>query len=184
MKFLKYTDSMKILLAGGGTLGSVSPLLAVWESLNQLQPQNKTLFIGTASGPEKNFLRSFDKIQFTSIPSGKLRRYFSLKNLFDPALILAGFIKSFYILANFRPQIVISTGSYVAVPVIFAAKLLKIKILIHQLDLKPTLSNKLVKNLADKITVTFDKKKSLTIEQPIKPVRSDVLNKIIEIYKK
>lgn len=149
---------MRIVLTGGGTLGSVSPLVAIWQELKRKSPENViAIFIGTCHGPEKEFLTQYPEIKFKSVPAGKLRRYFSLSNLLAPFFIIAGFFKSFFVLIFFRPKIVISAGGFVAVPVILAAKILGIKILIHQLDLIPTLSNVLVKNLASKITVTFKK---------------------------
>ena|SRR3989344_8180602 len=148
---------MKIILTGGGTLGSVAPLIAVWQTLKEKDGDLETVFIGTASGPEKDFLRQYPAIKFLTAPAGKLRRYFSFKNFLDPFLILAGFLKSLAIILKYRSQIVVAAGGFVSVPVIYAAKILGLKIIIHQLDVAPTLSNKLVQGLADKITVTFEK---------------------------
>ena len=148
---------MKIVLSGGGTLGSVSPTIAVWQALKEKETNLEALFIGTAKGPEKSFLRQYPEIEFRSIPSGKLRRYFSLQNFLDFFLILAGLFKSLVILSKFRPKVILAAGGFVSVPVILAAKIFGIKVAIHQLDIKPTLSNKLVQGLADIITVTFEK---------------------------
>jgi len=147
----------KIVLTGGGTLGPVAPLVAIYQALKSKNNNLETLFIGTTTGPEKDFLSQYPEIKFKTIPAGKIRRYFSLLNFFSPIFVIAGFIKSFFILLFFKPEVIISAGGFVAVPVIFAARLLGAKILIHQLDLEPTLSNVLVKKLATKITVTFAK---------------------------
>ncbi len=136
-------------------MGSVAPLIAVWQKLKERNLQTEALFIGTSHGPEKDFLRQYPQIGWQTVPAGKLRRYFSWQTFFAPALVIAGIIKAFFILKKFQPQIIVAAGSFVAVPVILASKLLGVKILIHQLDLKPSLSNKLVQSLADKITVTF-----------------------------
>ncbi|MFA6304687.1 MAG: UDP-N-acetylglucosamine--N-acetylmuramyl-(pentapeptide) pyrophosphoryl-undecaprenol N-acetylglucosamine transferase [Patescibacteria group bacterium] len=148
---------MKIVLTGGGTLGSVSPLIAIWQSLLLKKGEPQVLFIGTKHGPEKEFLLQYPSIKFNYIPVGKLRRYFSWQNLLTPFFLLAAFLKSYFILSQFKPDVIISAGGFVAVPVIWAGKILKIKIMIHQLDLEPTLSNILVKKIADTITVTFAK---------------------------
>lgn len=148
---------MKLILTGGGTLGSVAPLIAVWQTLKERVGEIETVFIGTQSGPEKDFLKQYPAIKFLTVPAGKFRRYFSFKNFFDPFLILAGFFKSLLIILKCHSQVVISAGGFVSVPVIYAAKILGLKVIIHQLDLKPTLSNKLTQDLADKITVTFEK---------------------------
>ena len=145
-------------------MGPVAPLVAVYQAIKQRQTaeaQNfaplQVLFIGTATGPEKDFLSQYPEIKFKTVPAGKIRRYFSLLNLFTPFFVIAGFIKSFFILLFFKPEAVVSAGGFVAVPVIFASKLLGAKILIHQLDLEPTLSNVLVKKLANIVSVTFAK---------------------------
>lgn len=136
-------------------MGSVSPLIAVWQALKNKTADNlEALFIGTYAGPEKEFLSRYPII-FKPILAGKLRRYFSLKNFLDPFLILLGCLQSLIIILKFKPKLIISAGSFAAVPVILIAKILNIKVLIHQLDLQASLSNRLVKNLADKITVTF-----------------------------
>jgi len=147
---------MKIVLTGGGTLGSVSPLVGIWQALKAQDSQLEALFIGTKTGPEKDFLKQYS-LDFKTVPAGKFRRYFSLKNLLIPFVSLIGFLKALRLLAEFKPNLIVSAGGFVAIPVILAGKLLGSKILIHQLDIKPTLSNKLVSGLADKITVTFEK---------------------------
>jgi UDP-N-acetylglucosamine--N-acetylmuramyl-(pentapeptide) pyrophosphoryl-undecaprenol N-acetylglucosamine transferase len=149
---------MKIVLAGGGTLGSVSPLVAVWQILEK-QTKTEAYFIGTTKGPEKAFLSQYPSISFKTVPAGKLRRYFSFKNLIDFFVILAGFIKAVFLLKRIKPDIVLAAGSYVSVPVLFAAKGLGIKTFIQQLDLEPTLSNLLVRKIVDKIAVTFSESK-------------------------
>ena len=149
-------------------MGPVAPLIAIAQALTvKVATHNYAslhgvvkpdfLFIGTATGPEKDFLSQYPDIKFKSIPAGKIRRYFSLLNLFAPFFVIAGFIKAFFILLFFKPNAIVSAGGFVAVPVIFAGKLLGAKIFIHQLDLEPTLSNILVKKLANTITVTFAK---------------------------
>lgn len=148
---------LKIILTGGGTLGSVSPLIAVWQELSNQNIKMEVLLVGTSYGPEKKFLRQYPEIKFAAIPQAKLRRYFNLLNLLTPLLLLAALIKSFFILSNFRPDLIISAGGFTGVPVIWTGKLLGAKVIIHQLDLQPTLSNKLTQRQADLITVTFDK---------------------------
>lgn len=148
---------LKIILTGGGTLGSVSPLIAVWQELSGQNIKTEVLLVGTSYGPEKKFLQQYPEIKFIAIPQAKLRRYFSLLNLLTPLFLLAALIKSSSILSNFRPNLIISAGGFSGVPIIWLGKVFGCKIIIHQLDLQPTLSNKLTQRQADLITVTFDK---------------------------
>jgi len=142
-----------IILAGGGTGGSISPLLALSEELGG---EFRYLWIGTKQGPEKKMARDVG-IEFKTILSGKLRRYFSFKNFSDLFLIIAGFFQSLFFILKRRPDLIIGAGSFAATPVIWAGWLLSVPCVIHQQDLRPGLANKLCAPFADKITVTFEK---------------------------
>lgn len=145
---------MKIILAGGGTMGSVTPLLAVAEELQKYTPDAEFLWIGTRNGPEKKAVEVY-KIKFISVPAGKLRRYFSGWNFLIPFLIAAGFFKSLWLILKFKPQMILSAGGFVAVPVIWAGWILRVPSLVHQQDVRPGLANKLTARFAKIITVTF-----------------------------
>ncbi|MFA5047770.1 MAG: undecaprenyldiphospho-muramoylpentapeptide beta-N-acetylglucosaminyltransferase [Patescibacteria group bacterium] len=146
---------MKILLSGGGTMGSVSPLIAVYQEIKDKRSDVEFMFIGTKIGPEKEAVESY-KMPFKAISSGKLRRYFSWQNLTDPFKIVAGFLQSFSILLKFKPNVVMVAGGFVGVPVAWTAWLLRIPVLIHQQDIIAGLANKLMANIATNITVSFE----------------------------
>ena len=135
-------------------MGSVTPLLAVAEELKKRESSAEFLWIGTKTGPEKKVVESFN-IKFTSVPAGKLRRYFSGWNFLMPFLLVAGFFKSFWLIFKFKPQMILSAGGFVAVPVIWAGWILRVPSLVHQEDLRPGLANKLTARFAKIITVTF-----------------------------
>jgi len=164
----------KILLTGGGTGGSVSPLLAIAEELEKKDPGGFEFFWrGTRTGPEKTMVEK-EGIKYKSISSGKLRRYFSLKNFFDPLFIGIGFLQSLFFILKWKPDLIMSAGGFVSVPVIWAGWLLRKKILIHQQDLRPGLANKLMSPFATKITVTFEEslkdygKKAVWVGNPVR----------------
>lgn len=143
-----------IILAGGGTGGSVVPLLAVAEELRRLQPDRRLLFVGTAGGPVRQLVTRAG-LPFETIPAGKWRRYPSLTTFLDLVRIVAGVVVALRLLRRERPAMVVSAGGYVAVPVVWAAWLLRIPSLIHQQDLRPGLANRLMAPWASRITVTF-----------------------------
>jgi UDP-N-acetylglucosamine--N-acetylmuramyl-(pentapeptide) pyrophosphoryl-undecaprenol N-acetylglucosamine transferase len=158
---------MRILFSGGGTAGSVSPLIAIYRSILKQQPDTAALFIGTRQGnPERKMVEPAG-ITYRSIFSGKLRRYFDLRNLLDPFLIIAGFIQSFFIISKFDPDVIIGAGGFVSVPVIWAGWVMQKKIIIHQQDIKPSLSNILTMNLANIITTTFEESKRFFPEKKV-----------------
>ncbi|MDD4333349.1 MAG: UDP-N-acetylglucosamine--N-acetylmuramyl-(pentapeptide) pyrophosphoryl-undecaprenol N-acetylglucosamine transferase [Patescibacteria group bacterium] len=154
-------NTKKILLTGGGTGGSVSPLLAMAEELaagrSRVLPRSYDfLFVGTKKGPEREMAATAG-IEFKAITSGKLRRYWSWHNFIDPFKILIGFFYAFFIIIKWRPNLIISAGAFVSVPVVWAGWLYRVPILIHQQDVRPGLANKLMAPFARVITVTFAK---------------------------
>ena len=153
----KMENKKKIIFSGGGTLGSVVPLLAIYQNLIKLGYQKEDfLWVGTTNGPEKEFIENYG-LKFKSINSSKLRRYFAWQNFIDFLYLIIGFIESLVIVLNFKPNLIISAGSFVSVPVAWAGRLFGKKIIIHQQDFRPGLANKIMAPVADKITVTFEK---------------------------
>lgn len=162
----------KIVLTGGGTAGHVTPNLALlpllWEASYDIS------YIGSKSGIEKELARAAG-IPYYSISSGKLRRYFDVKNLSDPFKVLKGFGQSVRLLKKIKPGIVFSKGGFVSVPVVLAAKLLRIPVIIHESDITPGLANKIAIPAAKKICCNFPetlaflpKKKAVLTGTPIR----------------
>ena len=156
---MENTRAKTIMLSGGGTGGSVTPLLAVAAELIKEQADWRLVFVGTKQGPEKELVQTFNgaAIKIISIPTGIWRRYISGHNFFDVFKIGAAFFKSLLILSQEKPLIVMSAGSFVSVPLVWAAACRRIPILIHQQDIRPGLANKLMAPFARAISVTFEK---------------------------
>lgn len=166
---------MKIIFSGGGTIGSVSPLLAIAEATRQQQGDAEFLWLATKNGPEKKLIFEY-KIPVKEITAGKFRRYFDLRNFFMPLFIFFGFIQSFFIILKFKPSVILSAGGYVAVPVVWAGWFLKVPCIIHQQDVLPGLANKLMSPFAKVISVTFEQslkdfpaKKTILTGNPVRP---------------
>ncbi len=153
---------MRIFLVGGGSGGATAPLLAVAEAVARLRPNAQFFLIGTRKGLETRLLAAETiPMQYLSIPAGKFRRYFSLKNLSDILKILAGFIKSFFLIKKYHPDIVFGAGSYVQVPLCWAAYFLGIPVVIHQQDRQLLLSTRLTAPAAEAVTMSFMQNKEL-----------------------
>ena len=143
----------KIVLTGGGTLGHVTPHLALIPRL--LEKGYEIHYIGTENGMEAPKMRSVPGITYHAVKSGKLRRYFSWQNFTDPFRVVAGAFGSARLMGRLKPDVVFSKGGFVAVPVVFGAWLHRIPVLCHESDLTPGLANKLCKPFAKRFATTF-----------------------------
>lgn len=149
----------KIFFSGGGTGGSVTPLLALAEELVH-DDNYELVFVGGQTGPERDLIAKFNQgqgMRFIAIKSGKWRRYFSWQNFIDIFRIIAAFFESYRLIRRERPAIIISAGSFVSVPLVWAGACQRVPILIHQQDIRPGLANQLMAPLAKVITVSFKK---------------------------
>lgn len=143
----------KIVLTGGGTAGHATPNIAMIPRLKELGYEIS--YIGSITGIERKLIADYEGVTYYTISSGKLRRYFSLKNLTDPFRVIRGIGQARKILRKIQPDIVFSKGGFVAVPVVRAAHDLKIPVMIHESDMTPGLANKLCIPLAEKVCCTF-----------------------------
>lgn len=142
----------KIILTGGGTAGHVTPNVALIPKLKMIGYEIQ--YIGSKDGIEKSIIEK-EGIKYHSISSGKLRRYFDLKNFSDPFKVLKGVAEAFSIIRKEKPDIVFSKGGFVAVPVVIGAYFNKIPVIAHESDITPGLANKISTPYLTKICVTF-----------------------------
>lgn len=144
-----------IILTGGGTAGHVSLNQAIIPSL--LKEGYNVHYIGSQDGIEKELITgSFPEIPYHGISSGKLRRYFSMKNFTDPFKVMAGIMQASSIIRKIKPTIIFSKGGFVSVPVVIAAKMAKIPVVIHESDVTPGLANKIALPFASHIFTIFE----------------------------
>lgn len=142
----------RIILTGGGTAGHVTPNIALLPGLRKLGYDIQ--YIGSYDGIEKKLIEEFD-IPYHGIASGKLRRYFDLKNFSDPFRVAKGFFQAKKLLKQLKPDIIFSKGGFVSVPVVQAARSLHIPVIIHESDMTPGLANKLAIPAASKVCCNF-----------------------------
>ena len=142
----------KIIMTGGGTAGHVTPNIALMPALREAGFEIS--YIGSYNGMEKELIEN-QGIPYTGIASGKLRRYFDLKNFTDPFRVLKGYFQAKKIMKREKPAIVFSKGGFVSVPVVLAAKKRHIPAIIHESDITPGLANKLAMRGASKICCNF-----------------------------
>ncbi|NYF24719.1 undecaprenyldiphospho-muramoylpentapeptide beta-N-acetylglucosaminyltransferase [Sporosarcina sp. JAI121] len=144
-----------ILLTGGGTAGHVS----VNEALIPVFSEKgyEIHYIGSHDGIEKELIGDgHPEVVYHAIQSGKLRRYFSMKNFTDPFRVGAGLIQALAIIRKIKPEIIFSKGGFVSVPVVLAAKMTKVPVVIHESDVTPGLANKMALPFSNHIFTVFE----------------------------
>lgn len=142
----------KIVLTGGGTAGHVTPNLALIPSLKELGYEIH--YIGSYQGIERRLIEGA-QIPYDGISSGKLRRYFDLKNFSDPFRVIKGYAQALRLMKRYRPDVVFSKGGFVSVPVVLAARHYRIPTIIHESDMTPGLANKICIPSAAKVCCNF-----------------------------
>lgn len=142
----------KIILTGGGTAGHVTPNLALIPALKKRDYEIR--YIGSYQGIEKRLAENAG-IPYDGISSGKLRRYFDLKNFSDPFRVLKGYGEACRLLKKYQPDVIFSKGGFVSVPVVLAAKRYRIPTILHESDMTPGLANRLCIPSAAKICCNF-----------------------------
>lgn len=142
----------KLLLTGGGTAGHVTPNIAM---LPLLREQGCDIsYIGSYNGIEKKLITE-QNVPYYGISTGKLRRYFDLKNLTDPFRVIKGCFEARKLIRTIKPDVVFSKGGFVSVPVVLAAHREHIPVIIHESDMTPGLANKICIPYANKVCCNF-----------------------------
>jgi UDP-N-acetylglucosamine--N-acetylmuramyl-(pentapeptide) pyrophosphoryl-undecaprenol N-acetylglucosamine transferase len=166
---------MRVLLAGGGSGGSATPVLAVATELRARVPDIELLYIATQGGVEGT-LAAEEGIPFVGVATGKLRRYWDTQNITDLGRIARGTAQSLSRVRAFKPDVAIGAGGFASVPPLAAAGLLRVPVLIHQQDVVPGLANRLLVPFASRITVAlpgslraFPRDRTVLRGNPVRP---------------
>jgi UDP-N-acetylglucosamine--N-acetylmuramyl-(pentapeptide) pyrophosphoryl-undecaprenol N-acetylglucosamine transferase len=152
-------EGLRLAITGGGTGGHVLPALAVVDELRQRGALADLIWIGSSGGVESQAADEAG-IRFVAIPTGKLRRYLSLRNLTDAARIPLGVLAARRALAAFSPDVVLSTGGFVSVPAVVAARGIA-PVLTHEQTAILGLANRINARFADVLAVSHSQTESL-----------------------
>ncbi len=145
---------MRIAFVGGASGGHFYPLIAVAEVLHKESPETKLYYFGPS--PYNKELLAEHKIQYINCPAGKLRRYFSIQNFLDIFRSFFGVFIAIWKLYIIYPDVIFSKGSYTAVPILLAARFLRIPVVMHESDSKPGRASKVAKGFAKYIAIAYD----------------------------
>jgi len=151
---------MRILFTGGGTGGHIFPIIAVIRQLKKKYNQENNLeifFLGAPAGVSFSNVLENEGIKTKMILTGKIRRYFSIKNILDFFKMPIGLLQSLWYLYIWMPDVIFNKGGFGSVPVVFAGWLYGIPILTHESDMIPGLSNRFGSKFSKRIAISFDK---------------------------
>ncbi|MGE5704820.1 MAG: undecaprenyldiphospho-muramoylpentapeptide beta-N-acetylglucosaminyltransferase [Clostridia bacterium] len=143
----------QIVFTGGGSAGHVSVNLALIPLF--LQEGWAVAYFGSEDGMERELLTAHPEVTYYPIKSGKLRRYFDWKNFRDPFHVLKGTYQAYRLFSRLKPNVLFSKGGFVSVPVVLAARLHHVPVVLHESDLTPGLANKISIPFANLVCTTF-----------------------------
>lgn len=156
-------SEFRLLVTGGGTGGHTYPALTTLRALQARLAASGTavsvLWAGTADGLEARVTAS-EGIRFLPVATGKLRRsgnplgMLSASNMKDMARVPIGVAQARSIVSDFKPDVILSTGGYVAVPVGIAAGLVRRPLVVHEQTVRLGLANRLLAKRATRVAVS------------------------------
>ncbi|WP_303873503.1 glycosyltransferase [Tepidanaerobacter acetatoxydans] len=144
----------KIILAGGGTGGHIYPAIAIATGLKQEFPDSDILFIGTNRGLEKELVKKAGFALKTIRVKG-FQRKLSFDTIISIKELALSAIDSVKIIKKEKPDIVIGTGGYVAGPIVFFASLMGVHTAIHEQNVTPGITNRILSKFVEKIFISF-----------------------------
>lgn len=169
---------MKILLTGGGTGGHFYPLIAIAEEINKVAEKEKILDVKLyymSDSPYDERMLFENSITYVGVPAGKMRLGNPVKNFFDMFKTATGVLYGLVQVFGIYPDVVISKGGYAAFPAVFAAKMLRIPVIVHESDSSAGRMNLWASKFAKRIAVSypeageqFPKEKTAWVGQPVR----------------
>lgn len=174
---------MKILITGG----HMSPALAVIDALLQKEKNNSLLFVGRKYTDKKKHDISLEykevtqrHISFIHLDTGRLTWILSWHTIRQFFQIGKGFLQSWQIITKHKPDVILSFGGYIALPIAYAAWVHQIPIYTHEQTIQPGLANKLIARIAKKICVSFPETKKFFPKEKVivsgNPLRAEIFS--------
>jgi UDP-N-acetylglucosamine--N-acetylmuramyl-(pentapeptide) pyrophosphoryl-undecaprenol N-acetylglucosamine transferase len=151
---------MKIILTGGGTGGHIYPALALADNIRLYHPNVEFLYVGTTKGLEADIVPKAG-MPMSYIDVSGFKRSISLDNIKVIYRFIAACIQSRRLIKEFKPDIVIGTGGYVAAPIVYVASKMNIPTIIHEQNAIPGLTNIFLSRYASTIAISFPESKKM-----------------------
>lgn len=167
----------KIVFTGGGSAGHVTVNMALFP---RFQREGwSVVYVGSEDGIEKSLVEG-PNVRYIGISSGKLRRYFDWKNVSDPFRVVKGTLQAWAVLKREAPSVVFSKGGFVSVPVVVAAWLNKVPVVLHESDVTLGLANRMAMPFAQVVCTTFKESERYLPKRKVQyvgPVIREALNR-------
>ena len=151
-------ETKKIIFTWGGTGWHITPIISLYNYL-WVDGKFEYMWLGERESLEETIAGEND-IEFHDISAGKIRRYFDIRNFYEPLKNFTWVFESFYHILKYKGDIVFSKWGFVSVPACAAAFILRKKIYIHESDSVMGLANKITSKLATKVFYSFANEKT------------------------
>lgn len=145
----------RIIISGGGTGGHIFPAIAIANALRKIDSRTEILFVGALGKMEMEKVPAAG-YQIIGLDIQGFQRSALFKNIFLPFKVLKSVLHASTIIKNFKPNVVVGVGGYASGPLLYAASLKNIPILIQEQNSYAGLTNKYLGKKASKICVAFD----------------------------
>ncbi len=146
---------MRVLISGGGTGGHINPALAIAQRIKQENSKNEILYVGTEDGMESDLVPK-QGFAFKTVEAKYLERKISFENIKTLAVTIKGVLQSMAIIKEFKPDVVVGTGGYVCGPVVLAAAIKGVPTMLHEQNVFPGITNRLLSRVVNKIAISFE----------------------------
>jgi UDP-N-acetylglucosamine--N-acetylmuramyl-(pentapeptide) pyrophosphoryl-undecaprenol N-acetylglucosamine transferase len=172
---------MRIVLTGGGTGGHIYPGLTLWRYMASQLPNVEVLYIGSEKGLEKQIV-GHEGIAFQAVPAAGLKRQISLSALRTMVTTYRGYRKAKHLIAKFRPDVVVGTGGYVTLPVVYAAHAKNVPSVVWEGNARPGLTNVLCAKRASAVALSFaDSEKWFKQAKVVKMIGNPRASEVLDV---
>jgi UDP-N-acetylglucosamine--N-acetylmuramyl-(pentapeptide) pyrophosphoryl-undecaprenol N-acetylglucosamine transferase len=146
---------LKVIISGGGSGGHIFPALAIAKSLEKKNKNIQFLFVGAKNKMEMEKIPS-NGYDIKGLWISGFQRRFTIDNLLFPLKLLISLISSYFIIKDFKPDLVIGTGGFASGPILYVSSKFKIPTLIQEQNSFPGITNRILSRYVDKICVAYD----------------------------
>ncbi len=144
---------MKLLIGGGGTGGHIYPGLALARYILSISAESEILFVGSEAGLEQKIVPA-SGFKLVNIPAKGFQRNFRQLGQVISRLY-SGIRKAGKVMEDFKPDVVLGTGGFVAAPLVIAALLKRVPVVLHEQNALPGLVNRMFAPFVNRVCISF-----------------------------